>query len=310
MMKKSKEKQKDEIIEFLFKILDQKGREASVLFNLIPFGAKVQEYVTRLITKYSSVFEFQFIKSQIIEALLKTQKDFNQLKEKYDQNNQLNDQLKKQIEDLQKDNQTLHKEIEIQKQNSTKQNDKIIKLKEELKKRLTEQDLIDKCQNLIPVNKSWQNQGDLNKFTLNNKLVYEVESSSFYDSIHLSRNLFDGKNEINNDRNVWACSEKDNNPFIQIKFSAPVIANGLMIIARMPPWNTQAPIYLEIFGIQDNNNEIILGKFNKPNWIPNEKKVFLFANDKAFSIYKIKFLKPTTVSVSLAGLNLCVIDLN
>lgn len=37
---KNKEKQKDEIIEFLFKNLDKKGRKASVLFNPIFFRNK------------------------------------------------------------------------------------------------------------------------------------------------------------------------------------------------------------------------------------------------------------------------------
>lgn len=317
---KNKENQKDEIIEFLFKILDQKGQEASVLFNLIPFGTRNQECVTRLITKYSSIFNFQFITSQIIEALVNTQKDFLQLKEKYDENNQLNDQLKKQIEKMQNDNQTLHKkinqikltyskEMEIQKQNSIKQNDEIIKLKNEIRKRLTEKELEDKFQNLIPVNKSWINEKDLKKFTLNDKMTYKVISSTFFDSLHLARNLFDGKNEINDDRNVWACSEDDKNPSIQINFSLPVVANALIIIARRSPWNTQAPIYLEIFGINDNSNEILLGKFNKLNWSPNEKHVFPFVNDKPFSNYKIKFLKPKQESVSLACLNLGVDDL-
>lgn len=138
-------------------------------------------------------------------------------------------------------------------------------------KRLTDQDLANKFQNLIPINKQWKDGHDLNKFSLNEKMVYEVESSTFYDSIHLSRNLFDGKNEINDDRNIWACAESDNNPFIQIKFSEPVLAYCLSITARRSPWNTQAPSYFEIFGIKDNNQEILLEKFTKSQWIPNEK---------------------------------------
>ena len=69
-----------EIFNFLFKCLDNYGRQASVLFTTMHFES---HHLNILVTKYSKIFDFHFINSQFMKAIYEQQ----------------NDLLKKQIED-------------------------------------------------------------------------------------------------------------------------------------------------------------------------------------------------------------------
>lgn len=69
---------KDEFIELLFVCLDKFGRQASVLFDIIDFGEFKVEYVHRLLTKYSDVFDFNFINHTFLKTVYDTQSELIQ----------------------------------------------------------------------------------------------------------------------------------------------------------------------------------------------------------------------------------------
>ena len=63
------------VVEFLFKCLDKHKRKASVLFTFIGIEKIQSEYLQRLLTKYSEVFDFHFINSSLAKNLYEIQNE-------------------------------------------------------------------------------------------------------------------------------------------------------------------------------------------------------------------------------------------
>lgn len=61
------------IFDFLFKCLDKYGRQASPLFTNIDFSGERMEYLNLLLTKYSNIFDFHFIKSSFLKSIYEVQ---------------------------------------------------------------------------------------------------------------------------------------------------------------------------------------------------------------------------------------------
>lgn len=52
----------EQIINFIFACLDEKGRDASILFTFVDFGEDHMKLIGELIDNYESVFDFNFLK--------------------------------------------------------------------------------------------------------------------------------------------------------------------------------------------------------------------------------------------------------
>ena len=123
----------NQIVEFLFKCLDKRKREASILFTLFDFKQADCKIFGRLISNYSDVFDFTMINSKfLIETTSQLLNETNKLKiefsEKIKDLNQIiqtqNENLNKlKIEFTEKINQ-MNRLIEIQ-------NDNLIKMKKQ-----------------------------------------------------------------------------------------------------------------------------------------------------------------------------------
>ena len=95
--------------EFLFKYLDENGKEASVLFSFIDFSKMRADLQRRLLLKKSNEFDFHFINPSLMIStyeisceLLQKIQVFDSFKvemsQKFDQQNQDTDQLKTEID--------------------------------------------------------------------------------------------------------------------------------------------------------------------------------------------------------------------
>ena len=73
----------DEIINFLFKILDKRGREASILFNNIDFGKEKVIVLHRLLNEYSDNFDFNMINSTLLKTTTQLTSDLSRQQEEY-----------------------------------------------------------------------------------------------------------------------------------------------------------------------------------------------------------------------------------
>lgn len=79
-----------QFINFLFKCLDKHQREASILFLNLDLENEHFEVLTRLITFYSNVFDFNFINSKYLaKSASNVISEMNKLKTEY--TNKLND---------------------------------------------------------------------------------------------------------------------------------------------------------------------------------------------------------------------------
>lgn len=58
-----------EIIEFLFRCLDNFGKQSSVLFSNFDFGQMNGKVVSRLFKDYSEIFDFHFINSDLLKSI-------------------------------------------------------------------------------------------------------------------------------------------------------------------------------------------------------------------------------------------------
>lgn len=153
--KKSKTQTSKEIIDFLFKILGKYGREASVLFSEIDFGDAKIEIIKRLLTDFSSDFDFHFINSTLLQTLYDTNGEIMRREEQHQiEMEKMKDEIKridekyqneiKRIEESHRDEIRMQKE-ETQKLVSDVKNDlmkEISKLREELKSQREMSDMI------------------------------------------------------------------------------------------------------------------------------------------------------------------------
>ncbi|KAK8839551.1 hypothetical protein M9Y10_031910 [Tritrichomonas musculus] len=132
------------IIDFLFKCLDKQGRKASVLFSFVSIEKLDPIHLNQLLTKYSNVFDFQFINTSLTKTLYEI---LNQmiLREKQNEeyvkniNNEI-DQLKKDLKAMKEMNEKLLNDLKMNKEQNTSEvetikND-IVKLNKENEKEI------------------------------------------------------------------------------------------------------------------------------------------------------------------------------
>lgn len=118
-----------EIFDFLFKCLDKYGREASVLFSSIDFGGIKLNYLNLLLTKYSKVFDFNFINSAICKTLYEQQ---SELLRREIENQKCQEEFQRQMNlELERVRAGFAKELSLQKQ---KEEESMLKMKEEMKR--------------------------------------------------------------------------------------------------------------------------------------------------------------------------------
>lgn len=141
--------EKQALNEFLFKCLDEFGREASALFKYFDFGNSRVECMNQLLTEYKDVFDFHFINSDYLatvyeyESILKD--EIEEEKRKNQEASSSIQSMKDEIEALKKQNDHLTSEIsklygiigsiqEEGKRQADEYNHKILELQEQSKK--------------------------------------------------------------------------------------------------------------------------------------------------------------------------------
>ncbi|KAK8897636.1 hypothetical protein M9Y10_015599 [Tritrichomonas musculus] len=72
-----------ELIEFLFKCLDEYGKDASVLFSFIDFENQSIGVVNKLIQNFSVIFDFSFINSTLLKTTTQLTSEVAKIKEEY-----------------------------------------------------------------------------------------------------------------------------------------------------------------------------------------------------------------------------------
>lgn len=83
------EEEKDEIVNFLFKCLDKKGRSASILFNIFDFGKDQTKHINYLVDNYSEQFDFNFINIKTCQIISEQHKTIENLQKELDEKNLL-----------------------------------------------------------------------------------------------------------------------------------------------------------------------------------------------------------------------------
>lgn len=165
---------KNKIIDFLFKMLDKFGKEASFLFQNVNIGDFKAEYIDRLQREYSDTFDFHFINSELLKSIYESQSQLivkEMEKEKREaEKDKINEQkisdilksigeMKKEqnerIEKLENQNQVYRNEIEELKKDIKKREEENQKLKtiqnqmyEELKQMQINQDILSEIGNV------------------------------------------------------------------------------------------------------------------------------------------------------------------
>lgn len=109
--------------------LDKYGREASVLFSNIDFGGIKLNFLNLLLTKYSKVFDFNFINSAICKTLYEQQSD---LLRREIESQKRQEEFQRQINfELESVRAGFAKELSLQNQ---KEEESMLKMKEEMKR--------------------------------------------------------------------------------------------------------------------------------------------------------------------------------
>ena len=71
------------MINFLFKILDKKGKDCSILFNNIDFREENICVINRLLNEYSDKFDFNMINSTMAKTTMKLSSELTKQKEEH-----------------------------------------------------------------------------------------------------------------------------------------------------------------------------------------------------------------------------------
>lgn len=120
-------------------------------------------------------------------------------------------------------------------------------------------------------------------------MIYNLtEINSDHRLENLFNDIIETGNLNNHINNCWLSLKNEQNPFIQIKFWQPVVANTLHITSRLL-WPIESPSYIEIFSINNENYKLSLGEFTPKNWIGSESRSFKFSNEEQYQIYRIEF---------------------
>lgn len=292
----------DEFTNFLFKLLDLHQGKASVFFQFFNIDKSRLEDLFKLHDCYSDVFNPNFLNSSLFETTIELAKEMSKLKSELNEIKKISDDQKQSLEKEREKNDIKENElIEIKKEiDKMKESQKSLELWKKI-----QMNHIGDYQNMIPIGKKWTQGENINIFRLiDNKLTYEVSASSTYNSNYYIEKLFNGQKEPSG-FNSWATVDlkNDKNPFIQIKFPIPTIINVLVFTSRY--FANQSPTSFEVFGINDQNQEKLLGSFIQSEWAACDKKLFPFFNEQPYNIYKIKFYSSSgNTYIALAELNL------
>ena len=188
------------IFPFLFKCLDKYGRCASVLFSNVDYGDENAKNLNILLTKYSKIFDFNFIGSSLTKTLYETQNDFIQKEEKIEKEqkdilNFVNAQMNKTRKEMNKMKDEYFNEIQNQKkinegnvkaltQQINHMNEEIDKMKIEHKNEIAkqkenEEEIINKFNNQIKqINK------EMSKMKIEHKNEIDKQKKKEEDSIN------------------------------------------------------------------------------------------------------------------------------
>ena len=113
-----------EIFDFLLRCLQKYGREASPLFRFADFGSARSEYLNRLLTDYSEVFDSQFINSEMVNHFYEQQNEMIKINE---ESRILQEKTQKKLDD---EIDAIRSEFEQKLQSSIDQMKKSIELKD------------------------------------------------------------------------------------------------------------------------------------------------------------------------------------
>ena len=158
-------------------------------------------------------------------------------------------------------------------------------------------------QNFIPKTSNWKEINSKHIFLSTNNQTYDIHASSSAGNIHELKNLFNDHINTGNQIFCWRSEINENEPYIKIKFNTSVIANAISMTSRNSHSN-EAPLFFGIFGVNENNQLISLGKFIEINWKNRETKLFPFENKEPYSTYIIKMYKSNTDTIGMDKLNL------
>lgn len=71
-----KYKEKCKIINFLLKLLDKIGRDASILFIICDFGEQRNSIIEKLLNKYTNVFDFNLVSEDLLKYSINLEQHF------------------------------------------------------------------------------------------------------------------------------------------------------------------------------------------------------------------------------------------
>lgn len=242
------------IIDFLFKCLDKQGRKASVLFSFVSIEKLDPIHLNQLLTKYSNVFDFQFINTSLTKTLYEM---LNQiiLREKQNEeyvkniNNEI-DQLKKDLKAMKEMNEKLLNDLKMNKEQNTSEvetikND-IVKLNKENEKEIDNLKTI--IDNMKPqVNSQEQIIQQLQQQMPNltaKSLISEQNDNRIFSIPHLDYSKMESKTDTNEYFKkllVWICKN-----YKDVKF-------GTWIGAVAP--NSRGWMILTIYDTHDVNEK-------------------------------------------------------
>lgn len=84
--KKDKKDKEDEMMKILFSYLDKYGGEASILFSNVDFSQQRLEVMTRLLDKYSNIFDFSMINSTLLKTTREMMSEMSKMRSEYSKN--------------------------------------------------------------------------------------------------------------------------------------------------------------------------------------------------------------------------------
>lgn len=308
----------DQFTKFLFRLLDERGREASVFFEFFIVEKNRNYNLIKLRDGYSDIFDVSFLNKSLLNTTIELIEEMNKLKDEF--TNELAE-MKKISEDQKSQIQSLiekqnKEKLEIEKQANEKESN-LLDLIKQIKCEMEQMKKVQKClfiepqmnsvldkniNYLIPTGKKWnqKSKGNDDCFIIEDNTC-EVSSSS-HDTGYFLYYLFDGQKEQNSKYNVWTFTAHDTIAFIKIEFTkGPVIINVIKMTSRNG-WSEQTPTHFELFGINDQNQEKSLTEIIV-NWENDQTKLFPFTNDKPYSKYEFKFYKFNAYA-GIAELNL------
>ena len=103
----NKNQQNQQIIEFLFKVIDKYGKDGSILFNNIDFQKENIYVINRLLNEYSDIFDFNMINSTLLKTTAEISSKMTKQREEF---KLLFSDMKKEIERQKEELKTMKEE--------------------------------------------------------------------------------------------------------------------------------------------------------------------------------------------------------